>query len=127
MQVSFAERAAHPHSTELVFRCRFFKSSESDALQPVAGDRFLQRGLAISNYADFYKGYIGNGMFSNGGDAQSGQSIYSKAIHSLHISVVPDELPCREEQRRDVEQHIRQFMSSQKNTSSIYISGLPGE
>jgi Cdc6-like AAA superfamily ATPase len=65
---------------------------------------------------------------SNGGAAQSGQSIYSKAIHSLHISVVPDELPCREAQQRDVERHIRQFMSSsQKKVSSIYISGLPGK
>lgn len=127
VQVSFAERLENPHSTELVFRCRFFKSSESDALQPATGDRFLQRGMAASKYAEYYKNYIGNGKFSSGGDASTGQSIYSKAIQNLHISVVPDELPCREDQRRDIQDHIRQFISGRSSSASIYISGLPGK
>lgn len=110
-----------------MFRCRFLKSTESDALLPVAGDRFLQRGFAMSSYAEYYKGYIGHGMFSTGSHSSSGQSIYSKAIQSLHISVVPNELPCREDHRRDIEEHIRQFISFKNSSSSIYISGLPGK
>ena len=48
------------------------------------------------------------------------------AIRNLHVSVLPDFLPCRTEQREKIQNSIREAIVERNLTRALYISGMPG-
>ena len=50
---------------------------------------------------------------------------YMVAIQRLHISVIPDTLPCRQNERSFIENYLRDGIKT-GNTSPLYICGMPG-
>lgn len=52
---------------------------------------------------------------------------YSLAIQRLHISVIPSSLPCREAERKAVEDFLRTAVSNRHVHRPVYICGMPGE
>ena len=67
---------------------------------------------------------------SSGISGASGASeevdIYSDAIRKLHISVLPERLPCRQTERDKVYAELRNAIVERQMTKPIFISGMPG-
>ncbi|KAJ2659569.1 Origin recognition complex, subunit 1 [Coemansia sp. RSA 1200] len=56
------------------------------------------------------------------GDAQS---VYEIARQQLHVSAVPDTLPCREDEFAEIYGHLYNTIE-ERNSMCMYISGVPG-
>jgi hypothetical protein len=52
---------------------------------------------------------------------------FSVAIRKLHVSMIPDQLPCRTEEREEVETFIRSAITSGDTGKPMYICGMPGK
>ncbi|KAJ2791135.1 Origin recognition complex, subunit 1, partial [Coemansia helicoidea] len=59
------------------------------------------------------------------GDALQGLSIYEAARSRLHVSAVPDTLPCREDEFAEIYGHLYTSIA-ERNSMCLYISGVPG-
>lgn len=44
----------------------------------------------------------------------------------LQLSWIPSRIPCRDEERRQIEQYLRNSIRQKGNGSPLYISGMPG-
>lgn len=102
------------------FICRFLVSPQSSALQKVSPHSMLPRGMEYSHYAYAYAEHIK----ALNVDYQSDP--FSVAIQRLHISVIPDSLPCRGAERTAIEEYIRSGILSHGSHRPIYICGMPG-
>lgn len=104
------------------FICRYLESEHSSALQKVSPHSLLQRGMEMSHYGYAYAEYLKD----QDGAAQSDP--FQQAIQRLHISVIPDTLPCREAERRQIEDYLRSGVAAQGEVHRpIYICGMPGK
>ncbi|KAJ2851337.1 Origin recognition complex, subunit 1 [Coemansia brasiliensis] len=56
---------------------------------------------------------------------ESNMTIYEAARHRLHVSAVPDALPCREDEFAEIYGHLSMALS-ERNSMCMYISGVPG-
>lgn len=101
------------------FICRYLESNESRATQKISVHTILKRGLEFSHYKEAYANYLKstNGMLADD---------YSIAIQRLQISVIPDELPCRENERKFIDNYIREVVTSHRTKPPLYICGMPG-
>ncbi|KAJ2701119.1 Origin recognition complex, subunit 1, partial [Coemansia spiralis] len=54
-----------------------------------------------------------------------GLSIYEAARNRLHVSAVPDTLPCREDEFAEIYGHLYTSLE-ERNSMCMYISGVPG-
>lgn len=106
-----------------VFVCRFMETSESNAIQHVSMHSLLQRGLGFSHYSDIYANILESANSENTG---TDSDEYSSAIKRLHISVIPERLPCRTQERDNIERFIRNGISARGCGKAMYISGMPG-
>ncbi len=52
---------------------------------------------------------------------------FSLAIRRLHISVIPNTLPCREEERKMVEDYLQSGIGAEGLHKPIFICGMPGK
>jgi hypothetical protein len=50
--------------------------------------------------------------------------MYSTAIRKLHVSVLPEKLPCRSKERDYIYKAIRDVIITRDNSKPIYISGM---
>ena len=110
------------------FVCRYLATTISTALQPVSQRTSLQRGLAMSSYqyayVDFFPAETGVNGVATGLPAADP---YSNAIRKLHVSVVPDVLPCRVDERTKIYDILRRAIRDKgERIKPIYISGMPG-
>jgi hypothetical protein len=105
------------------------------SLQPITGDRFLQRGLDYSEYKDAYtqhflsqnRNTVSNKTnLANFIESNQAHDIYIQAIHKLHISVVPEFMPCRTSEKTQLMTQLRQYIIGAESPKPIYISGMPG-
>ena len=118
------------------FVCRYLTTANSSALQYVSQQSVLPRGMAMSSYQHAYLGHFPEGSqsatasassSSSGGAAVTSNSDpYSTAIRKLHVSVIPEVLPCRLEERRKIYDVLRKSIIERSSTGTIYISGMPG-
>ncbi|KAJ2558247.1 Origin recognition complex, subunit 1 [Coemansia sp. RSA 1933] len=53
------------------------------------------------------------------------QNVYEAARQQLHVSAVPDTLPCREDEFADIYGHLYNTIE-ERNSMCLYISGVPG-
>lgn len=103
------------------FICRFMVSNQSSSLTKVSPHSILKRGMELSQYAYAYAAHLE----AQDGDFQTDP--FSLAIQRLHISVIPESLPCRAEERRAVESYLRAGITTNGSHRPIYICGMPGE
>ncbi|KAJ2116334.1 Origin recognition complex, subunit 1 [Coemansia sp. RSA 922] len=57
--------------------------------------------------------------------APEGASVYEVARQRLHVSAVPDTLPCREDEFAEIYGHLYNTIE-ERNSMCMYISGVPG-
>ena len=114
-------------STNSYFMCRYMESSATNSIQKVSLNHILERGMDLSAYRHAYVSHLEtcNDIHSTSIDR------YSVALRQLHISVIPDSLPCRTEHKEQIENYIKkQINASMNNDKNIdppmYISGMPG-
>lgn len=124
-------------ASESHFVCRYLSAQASTSFQYVSQLTALQRGMAMSSYKHAYVEHLkvntsrsgsgGGGGASRGVQPKVGD-VYSNAIRKLHVSVVPDILPCRTEERGKIHDILRKAISTQcaDKTPPLYISGMPG-
>jgi hypothetical protein len=102
--------------------CKYMESSHSSSLQKVSSHSMLQRGMEYSHYTYAYTDFLQAKYNSSQTDP------FSLAIQRLHISVIPESLPCREAERRTVEDYIREAVSCKGGVRRpVYICGMPGK
>lgn len=53
-------------------------------------------------------------------------SKYDEAISKLQLNTIPDHFPCREEEQDKIMQYLRNGIENECQSSSLYISGMPG-
>ena len=112
----------------MVLNCRYYKARDSTSFQPITGDRFFDRGIELSEYIEHTKHVVlRNTNNTNNTTNTVYDDIYQRAIRKLHISVVPESLPCRTQEKGVLQGIIREFIKTDKVPAPIYISGMPGE
>jgi len=110
------------------FVCRYLATTISTALQPVSQRTSLQRGLGMSLYQYAYIDFFpAEGGVNGAATGLPAADPYSNAIRKLHVSVVPDVLPCRVEERAKIYDILRRAIRDKgERIKPIYISGMPG-
>lgn len=111
------------------FVCRYLATSNSTSFQYISQQSVFQRGMSMSFYQHAYLDYvkeIGDGTGSSSSSSCLTSDPYSNAIRKLHISVVPDILPCRVEERNKIYDILRNAICKKDQNKPIYISGMPG-
>jgi hypothetical protein len=99
---------------------RFFDSKENNSFLSVSVSGLFKRGMDLSQYKEVYESFL----TSNDGNLPFDD--FSLAIQRLQISVIPDELPCRNKEREEIENHIRDVLVYHRTKPPLYICGLPG-
>lgn len=102
------------------FICRYYIRKDSSAIQKVIPQSLFIRGMELSHYNEAYKEFL------KSSSANFELDDYSIAIQRLHLSVIPEVLPCRESERKAIEDFIRKSISVQQKSSPFYICGIPG-
>eukprot|EP01038_Epipyxis_sp_PR26KG_P009320 gene9320-12556_t len=102
------------------FLCRYMVHKEWGTVEKVLSSTILERGMSFSHYKHAYLSYLSNLRPNVISDP------YTNAIKQLHISVIPDSLPCRSEERKKIENYIINGIKSHGSCKPIYISGMPG-
>lgn len=82
------------------------------------------------NYSEFYEIYskfISNeSLLSMGESNDKTASMLKNAISKLHISFVPEKLPCRTTEKEEIQNMVRSYIKGECQAKPIYISGMPG-
>lgn len=103
------------------FICKYMVGEHSSSLQKVVPHSMLQRGMEMSHYSYAYTTFL----TMQNSNIQSDP--ISEAIQRLHISVIPESLPCREDERLIVENYIRNsVLRTTATVRPVYICGMPG-
>ena len=115
------------------FVCRYMETPGSNALQPILVKSMFLRGMGLSEYKHVYQSYLdekGYGLDGNGVRVIDSKSrptdIYSTAIRKLHVSVLPENMPCRTEEKKKVLDILREAIVNGSAAKPVYISGMPG-
>jgi Tfp pilus assembly pilus retraction ATPase PilT len=101
------------------FICRYYDTSESKSVQKVSVNSMLKRGMELSHYQQAYENYLSS-------EVQLLNDDFSIAIQRLQISVIPDQLPCREMERARIDNYLKEVIVSNKAKPPLYICGMPG-
>lgn len=114
------------------FVCRFYDNGSSNGtLIPVSAVGRNNRGESLSEYAKHY-GSSSDDLHDpmNGDESENlssnGRGIYANAIQRLHVSVLPEVLPCRTVEKDKILTYLRSGLSRGGNIRPLYISGMPG-
>lgn len=51
---------------------------------------------------------------------------YDEACAKLQLNSIPKELPCRDSERKQITDYLKQGIEGKGSSSSLYISGMPG-
>lgn len=107
------------------FPCRYMVTTGSNSVQEVSMSTLRKRGATMSHYNYAYADYH---AASGGGSTSSDTDHYSIAIKNLHISVIPENLPCRTKEFNEIERLVKDGLESSgiKSIKPVYISGMPG-
>lgn len=122
-----AKTVEERNESKPTYPCRYLDIAGSNSLQVVQMKSIFNRGMQYSEYRHAYVDYIaklGGGSSSSGGSKEV--DIYSDAIRKLHISVLPERLPCRQNEREKIYTEMRNAIVERHMTKPIFISGMPG-
>ena len=124
VHINYSENYSNPSNELLVRQCRYFLSSESNSLQHVTGDNLFNRGMEYSEYKEFHNKYK-TLIHANHAMDESSKMLHD-SIAKLHISFVPDTLPCRDPEKTAIQDLVRSYIRGDAASKPIYISGMPG-
>lgn len=102
------------------FHCELMKYSDSDTLHPLSMDEAFRQGMEMSEYLDAYKEYIQDTTYTYSKDP------FSIAIRNLHISIIPDKLPCRDKEHEEIKRFLVGGFRNHGSNVPLYCSGMPG-
>ncbi len=113
-------------STTDVFICRYAynensSSSNSVSLTKIDLTTIFQRGMHESRFKHAYSTYIDLYAYNHQTDP------YSLAIQRLHLSVIPETLPCRGEERARIQTFLCNGVREGGAKQPMYVSGTPGK
>lgn len=103
------------------FITRYIEKKSSNSIQKVLFKDIFERGISFCTFQDEYSSY-----FETFANNSLSSDIYSTAIRSLHISVLPDSLPCRSKETSLIQESLIKALKSKNGSKPIYIGGLPG-
>ena len=126
MQITFSDSIIEKLDQSLCYHCRYFLSKDSSSLQLITGDKFLLRGIEHSEYKEYYTNYLQDLHSSNNTMKKTSSTLLHSAISKLHISFVPEYLPCRDTEKSMIQDLLREYVQGKCNSKPIYISGMPG-
>ena len=119
---SFSLGLQHKKACDTYY-CRVLETSGSHSMQIVSIHSMFKRGMDISCYQYAYASVVEEyDSIRNSMPTDK----FSVAIRKLHVSVLPDFLPCRTEQREKIQNSIREAIVQRDLTRALYISGMPG-
>ena len=98
--------------------------SGSNSIQRVAHHSYFRRGMDWSHYEYAYESILDT---YDGSEGALPTDKFSVAIRKLHVSMIPDQLPCRTDEREEVESFIRQAIISGDTGKPMYVCGMPGK
>jgi Cdc6-like AAA superfamily ATPase len=105
---------------ESLFSCRFLCTESMDSLLPVEISDIWKRSLRYSNYSQLYSTSFPQEDIS---PEASSHDPYSVAIAQLHVSFIPDTMPCRQDEHKKILdfmiKHLRKNSSSKKGTREV--------
>lgn len=110
-------------SSNSIYYCRFLETSGSHSIQVVSMHSLFRRGMDLSDYSHAYISLIEQYESSN---SSVPTDKFSTAIRKLHVSVLPEFLPCRTSERETIQNSIREAIVERNLTRALYISGMPG-
>ena len=99
-----------------------------DILIPVESPSRNNRAADLSEFKDLYEKYEDStGVLDAADECDSSRfSLYSQAIRSLHVSVIPGTLPCRSLEKDKILSFLREGIRRGGHMRPLYISGMPG-
>jgi hypothetical protein len=100
--------------------CRCLITSESNAIQKVNPRTIRERGLKMSEYKHAYTSLL------NKESLRLERDVFSIAVQRLHISVVPQNLPCRDREKTSVTEFIKQRICNREISGPLFLCGMPG-
>lgn len=111
--------------------CRYLQTDDDQTLVPVGREGMSERGFRLSSfqlaYSDKKSSEKGGQTTLSMADVDTlGVDPYLLAIRRLHLSVVPQEVPCRESEKEKVMDAVRTCITQEHGNCPIYISGMPG-
>lgn len=102
------------------YTCRCLVTSQSNSVQKVNPRTIKERGLRMSQYQYAYTSLLTK-------EAQKlERDVFSIAVQRLHISVVPQNLPCRDMEKASVTDFIRQRIIQRETSGPLFLCGMPG-
>jgi hypothetical protein len=119
--------------------CRYLECNDVSGLQKVHPFSLLRRGMSYSHHEQIYKEYCQSFYAQSSNPSSSSTSSglnhtmqkvyndYTTAIQRLQISVIPDELPCRDAEKRQIESYLRDAIIQGEGSAPYYICGMPGK
>ncbi len=112
-------------SLPTTFCCRYMYHANDATVEAVPLRGMHSRGLSLSEYSDSYTNSL---TYSN--DEMNEEllniDIFTAAAMRLHISVQPEELPCREVETDQILTYLRTSLRRSGESKPLYISGIPG-
>lgn len=106
-----------------IYYCRYlYHANEGSTMEPVDTCGIHMRGIMASEYEFAYE----NGDVDLGGVAPSQSDKYTAAAMRLHVSILPDDLPCRATETETILGHIQDAIERMGENKPLYVSGLPG-
>jgi Cdc6-like AAA superfamily ATPase len=107
---------------EDVYHCRFlYHLNEGNTMEPVEMCGLYLRGVMASEYEYAYEH-----TDENLAGTAPRSDLYTSAAMRLHVSVLPDDLPCRATETETIMSHLRSSIQRRGENKPLYISGLPG-
>lgn len=115
------------------FQCRYLLL-KSNTFQPLDMKTFFLQGISLSEYDCIYAdetlneiNQMTNGLSKqNEGVNDEDTDPFSMAIKQLHISVIPDKLPCRQLEQETITETIKKCLVDGFGDKAIVITGMPG-
>ena len=100
--------------------CRCLITAQSNSVQKVNPRTMRERGLRMSQYQYAY------GALIEKETQRLERDVFSIAIQRLHISVVPQNLPCRDQEKSNVTEFIRKRIVERETSGPLFLCGMPG-
>jgi Cdc6-like AAA superfamily ATPase len=117
----------HPEAIEeenLTFFCRFlFHPGYGSKIEPIESQGMRIRGTI---YSECMFAYQSAGWENDDDGDKKVSDGFSVAAMRLHVSVLPDDLPCRSDETDKITKYLRDAIKRKGENKPLYISGMPG-
>lgn len=107
-------------------RSRRGTSSRRPDTKPLIDQQQASAGSNEDQYEDEDDQEILHAYNENVDAKESYDNEYDEACAKLQLNSIPKELPCRDSERKQITDYLKQGIEGKGSSSSLYISGMPG-